>query len=222
LGNMIIEKDDGWYSLLAALSSHEPQLFIGLNSNNPHIQERLDQEPQKKEKIYIYISSHSDHFNKNQVHDQIERMLNVTKVPFEVIQLPEIPINPDGSVDFDLLHQRCHEEVRINLAGEVPQTDAEKRIVAIWKEVLNLERVGIHDNFFDLGGNSLSMSQVNGRLQEEFGSNISMTEMFQYSTISSLAEYLIESPADTVSQRLKQGQDRGSRRREQMQYRKHR
>jgi acyl carrier protein len=63
-------------------------------------------------------------------------------------------------------------------------------IANTWQEVLRLEKVGMHDNFFDLGGHSLLMVQVHSKLRQAFEKNISMVEMFQYPTIASLAKYL--------------------------------
>ena len=56
--------------------------------------------------------------------------------------------------------------------------------------MLQLEKVGVDDNFFDLGGHSLRMVQVNSKLTELLGQDIPMLEMFKYPTISSLAKYL--------------------------------
>ena len=71
-----------------------------------------------------------------------------------------------------------------------PQTPVEKELANIWREVLGLEQVGIHDNFFDLGGHSLLVIQVCSKLQTILSRDISTMEMFNYPTISSLADYL--------------------------------
>jgi acyl carrier protein len=60
----------------------------------------------------------------------------------------------------------------------------------VWQAVLGLDNVGIHDNFFDLGGNSLLMAQVHSRLREAIDADISMVDLFQYPTISALAHHL--------------------------------
>jgi acyl carrier protein len=68
----------------------------------------------------------------------------------------------------------------------------EQVVARIWQEVLGVERVGLYDNFFDLGGHSLVMAKGHARLQETLGREFSMIEMFRYPTISALAEYLTE------------------------------
>jgi acyl carrier protein len=60
--------------------------------------------------------------------------------------------------------------------------------------VLQIEKVGIYDNFFDLGGHSLLMVRVNRRLREEFDREVSMIDLFRYPTVSALAEFLTQEP----------------------------
>jgi acyl carrier protein len=72
----------------------------------------------------------------------------------------------------------------------VPQSGVERVIAEIWQEILGLERVGMHNNFFDLGGHSLSMFQVHGQLCDRLHRNLSLVDMFTYPTVSALATHL--------------------------------
>ena len=74
--------------------------------------------------------------------------------------------------------------------------DHEQRITAIWQQVLGLEQIGIHDNFFDLGGNSLVGLQVINLLQKEFDRQIPVVALFEAPTINTLAKYVLS--GDTV------------------------
>jgi hypothetical protein len=65
----------------------------------------------------------------------------------------------------------------------------------VWQEVLHLDRVGVHDNFFDLGGHSLLMVRLQSRLGEALQTEFSMIELFRYPTIDSLARYLGGAPS---------------------------
>jgi acyl carrier protein len=71
-----------------------------------------------------------------------------------------------------------------------PRTEVQRTIATIWQEVLQVEKVGIHDNFFDLGGHSLLMAKVWSKLHSMFQQELSMVDMFQYPTIHALATYL--------------------------------
>jgi acyl carrier protein len=69
-----------------------------------------------------------------------------------------------------------------------PRTDEERRLAEIWAEVLQVERVGILDDFFDLGGDSLMMTQVLRRMQDELGIDLTIRAIFDAPTVQALAE----------------------------------
>ena len=76
-----------------------------------------------------------------------------------------------------------------------PGSELERRIAALLQEVLQVERVGAEDNFFDLGGNSLLLVQFHRRLQETLGREIHAVEIFNHPTVRSLAARLGEGEA---------------------------
>jgi hypothetical protein len=71
-----------------------------------------------------------------------------------------------------------------------PRNEAEATIARIWQQVLHRDRVGVHDNFFDLGGQSLLLLQVHTRLREAFDRELSVLDLFQHPTVSALAGLL--------------------------------
>ena len=76
-------------------------------------------------------------------------------------------------------------------AAEVlPQGDVEKTIAELWRKTLKIERVGVTDNFFDLGGHSLLVVQLHNQLKQALNVPLSLTDLYQYPTIRSLSEYL--------------------------------
>ena len=95
---------------------------------------------------------------------------------------------------------------------QLPQNEIEKQLAEIWKEALSLEQIDVRDNLFDLGGDSLLLTRMHVKLQDRFGPQISLVEMFNYPTIESLSGYLSRqakpnaaSPADerTAARRRK-------------------
>jgi acyl carrier protein len=78
----------------------------------------------------------------------------------------------------------------LETAFVAPQTESERTIAAIWQEVLGIKKVGMQDNFFDLGGNSLLLAQVRSKLQTMLKRDIALLELFEYPTVSSLVEHL--------------------------------
>ncbi|KYC36591.1 polyketide synthase [Scytonema hofmannii PCC 7110] len=85
-----------------------------------------------------------------------------------------------------LLHSRPDlQNPYVPLTNEIEQT-----IGNIWQEVLGIKNIGLHDNFFELGGDSLLIIQVRSKLLKTLNKNLSIADLFEYSTISALAEYL--------------------------------
>jgi acyl carrier protein len=110
--------------------------------------------------------------------------------------LESLPLNANGKVDRRLLPapEGLRPEMETNYLA--PQTPMERTIAAAWQEMLHMERIGIHDNFFDLGGHSLLMVQVQDKLREVLNRDLTIVDMFKYPTISSLAKYLSQKQGD--------------------------
>lgn len=72
----------------------------------------------------------------------------------------------------------------------MPVGAVEREIAAIWRNVLGIEEVGVHDNFFDLGGRSLLLVRVQARLSERLNRSVSMLELFRRPTVHALATHL--------------------------------
>ncbi len=111
-------------------------------------------------------------------------------VPSALVTLDEMPLTVNGKVERQALPALESWRPELEVAYVAPQTELEQIIATIWQEVLHLEKVGIYDNFFDLGGHSLLIAQVHSRLQARLERNISMVEMFKYPTIELLAKHL--------------------------------
>ena len=111
-------------------------------------------------------------------------------IPSALVTLDEMPLTVNGKVERQALPAPESLRPELEVAYVAPQTELEQIIATIWQEVLDLEKVGIYDNFFDLGGHSLLIVQVHSRLQARLERNISMVEMFKYPTIELLAKHL--------------------------------
>ncbi|VFM95800.1 MAG: Methyltransferase domain-containing protein [Candidatus Kentron sp. G] len=118
-------------------------------------------------------------------------------LPSAFVLLDEMPLTPNGKVDRNRLPAPARTRPHLATALVEPRSETERRVAAIWRQVLQLDVVGVLDNFFDLGGNSLLLTRAHGRLEEEFGRAISMVVLFEYPTIQALAHHLAEPPDDT-------------------------
>jgi amino acid adenylation domain-containing protein len=120
-------------------------------------------------------------------------------VPAIFIDLPELPRTSGGKIDRRALAEftATHGD-RGDLAFVAPQTMAEQSIARVWRELLGVERVGINDNFFDLGGHSLLLIRAHGKLKETVDQTLNLIEVFEYPTIGSLAAYLTARKENSV------------------------
>ncbi|MCG6136128.1 MAG: SDR family oxidoreductase [Nostoc sp. LLA-1] len=83
-----------------------------------------------------------------------------------------------------------HPRPELSNAYVAPRNDTEKKIVDIWEKILGIKLVGIYDNFFELGGDSLLIVKLRNQLQKVFQEDVLTTDLFEYPTVSALAEYL--------------------------------
>jgi amino acid adenylation domain-containing protein len=111
-------------------------------------------------------------------------------VPASFTVLDSLPLNPNGKVDRKALPAPDRASTATATPLLRPQTVLETQIAEIWQAVLKRDHVSIDDNFFDLGGHSLLLLQVLGRLRERLGRTLPVVTLFQYPTIQSLAAHL--------------------------------
>ncbi|WP_284681988.1 polyketide synthase [Adonisia turfae] len=112
-------------------------------------------------------------------------------VPSAFVLLDKMPLTPNGKIDRRALPAPDRQRRELETELVFPQSKLEQDIAQIWQTVLQLDVVGIHDNFFDLGGNSLLLNQIYSQLADHHGGILlSMVTLFQYPTISALAKYL--------------------------------
>jgi amino acid adenylation domain-containing protein len=108
-------------------------------------------------------------------------------VPSHVVVLAVLPLTPNGKVDRAALPDVAMSRLPV---GTVPQGEVETQIARIWQDILCIEHVDVHANFFDLGGHSLKMAQVHARLSEVLGRAISVVDLFRFPTVAQLAAHL--------------------------------
>jgi acyl-CoA synthetase (AMP-forming)/AMP-acid ligase II/acyl carrier protein len=113
-------------------------------------------------------------------------------IPSAFMFLDALPLTPNGKVDRKALPAPEGRRPELETAYAAPATQQEEIIAAIWRELLRVERIGLHDNFFDLGGNSLLLVQAQAQLCDVLGLQLPVVKLFQYPTVGSLAGFLRE------------------------------
>ncbi|MEL6141228.1 MAG: phosphopantetheine-binding protein, partial [Bacteroidota bacterium] len=121
-------------------------------------------------------------------------------VPVQFIRLESLPLSINGKIDRDALPRP--DTVRPVLAMEfvAPANEFEEIIQGVWSEVLQIDRIGVRDNFLQIGGDSLSGIRVISRLSEAFELDLPVNLIFQYPTITGLAEHIASTIADLLAE----------------------
>jgi len=109
-------------------------------------------------------------------------------VPSALVVLDRLPLSSNGKVDRKAL-PAPQEQAGPRLAAE-PTSELQARILAIWTEVLGLEGLGIHDHFFESGGDSVMLIRTRMRLVQALDRPVDIVDLFKYPTVASLAAFL--------------------------------
>ncbi|MFN6501585.1 MAG: non-ribosomal peptide synthetase [Nostoc sp. DedQUE01] len=117
-------------------------------------------------------------------------------LPSAFVMLENLPLAPSGKVDRKALPKPDNLRPVLETAYVLPRNEMEHTIADIWQKILKVEKVGIQDNFFDLGGHSLNVLQVYSKLREIFKPDLAITDLFKYPTISSISRYLSQEEDD--------------------------
>jgi amino acid adenylation domain-containing protein len=128
-------------------------------------------------------------------------------VPQAVVTLDALPLTPNGKVDRAALPPP---QAQVGEGGE-PRGELERRIAAVWREVLGVEAVGVNDNFFESGGHSLLLATLHQKLEAALGRELALVDLFRSPTIRSFAA-LVGQP-NSEPHAARRGEDRGSARR---------
>ncbi|MDH1010961.1 amino acid adenylation domain-containing protein [Pseudomonas nicosulfuronedens] len=107
-------------------------------------------------------------------------------VPAQILKLARFPLSPNGKIDRKALPEPSWQ----GEAYEAPRNEREQALADIWQDVLQVERVGIRDNFFDLGGDSILSLQIVSRARQALGEGVEirLRDLLQYQTIAGLLE----------------------------------
>jgi amino acid adenylation domain-containing protein len=173
-----------------------------------------EDEPGNK-KIVAYIVPEIDQTVRiDELRRYLREKLPEYMIPAAFILMDILPLNPNGKVDRQALPSPSADRFESEVTFVSPVTDIERTIASIWQDVLSVNRVGLHDNFFDLGGHSLLMAKAHMKLQEALGREFSLIHLFRYPTVNSLAEYLTDGSEEVQS--LKETSERADRQKEVM------
>ena len=120
----------------------------------------------------------------------LKQQLPKYMMPEVFMLLDSLPLTPNGKVDRRALPAPDLSRSDLSNPFVAPRTVVEQQLADIWAEVLNIEKVGIHDNFFDLGGHSLLATQVASRVRQVFSTEFPLATLFESPTLAELSEFI--------------------------------
>ncbi|HEX7314156.1 MAG TPA: amino acid adenylation domain-containing protein [Pyrinomonadaceae bacterium] len=157
------------------------------------------EDAQGDKRLVAYVVNAETPASSPELRDFIKQKLPAYMVPHAFVTLAELPLTPNGKVDRRALPAPGASDEEPG-GGEyrAPRTPTQEMLAGIWCEVLGLERVGLDDNFFDLGGHSLHATQLSSRLREAFRVELPLRKLFDTPLLSGSAELIDEARRDGV------------------------
>jgi amino acid adenylation domain-containing protein len=147
--------------------------------------------PGEKELVAYVVLAPDAKLNAGELRDHLRKRLPDYMVPAEFVSIPKVPVTANGKLDRSALPApkgpRPHTEVYVE-----PRTPVEEELVKILAPLLKLQRVGVNDNFFLLGGHSLLGTQLIARISETFGVELTLLKLFDHPTVAEMSSEIEE------------------------------
>jgi enterobactin synthetase component F len=152
----------------------------------------LQSSGEEKKRLVAYIKTNDrDQVPVSDLREFLRRKLAPYMIPGAFVQLEAFPLTPNGKIDRKAL-PLPDEQARLDgdVAYVAPRTPLEELLARIWSEHLEVEQVGVHDNFFDLGGDSLMMVRLSLEIESSTGQSFPLPWIFDAPTVAGMAEIL--------------------------------
>ena len=186
---------------------------------NPDVREAavIALETGGEKRLAAYVTGEdSEALSPAELRRYLQNLLPEYMIPSAFVRLDELPKTASGKISRRSLRAPENFPSESSAPFVPPQSEIEQKIAEVWRHVLQVETVGIHDNFFDIGGHSLRIAQVQARLQQILAREVAVVALFQYPTIRALAESLRQdsAPSSKTAPAANAIQERARRQRE--------
>ncbi len=184
---------------------------------HPEVQQAVVLLREDKRLIAYIVPKQKQTPSVSNMHRFLREKLPEYMMPSAFVILKVLPLMPNGKVNRSALPEPDGYRPELEATYQPPQTEIEEAIAIIWQEALNVQKVGINDNFFELGGHSLLIVQIHSKLRQLFNQDLSITDLFEHPTISSLVKFL--SPEKSEESSLEESHHRAKSRMNERQLR---
>ncbi len=178
-------KVNGYRIELGEIESHLNQL--------PSIQQAIvipDREGHETHLVAYIKPTSETSLEADSLRQYLAEKLPYYMIPATFTEIDHVPLTPNGKVDRKKLPMISAVKLQASAPYAAPQTALQREMTTIWAEVLGVDKVSVHDSFFELGGTSLLATKVQRILTAKQGIELSVVDLFNYPTVKSLSEYL--------------------------------
>lgn len=159
-------------------------------------------EQAKQARLIAYVVADKGHApSPTQLREHLKQHLPEYMLPSSYVFLESFPLTTNGKVDRKRLPAEAGARAGVGAVRVEARTDLERKLAAVWREVLEVDQIGVDENFFDLGGHSLLLLPLHSRVKAVLECDLTMMELFEHPTVRALAQHLSEeSRAEKVSE----------------------
>jgi acyl-coenzyme A synthetase/AMP-(fatty) acid ligase/acyl carrier protein len=157
-----------------------------------------EEAPGEKRLVAYFVPATSPAITVSQIRDSLAKIVPDYMIPAAFVPIDVIPQTPNGKTDRLRLPAPSRERPRLNVPFTLPVTDLEKELAKIWAELLDLDRIGARDNFFDLGGNSLLATRVTVHVLKKLRVDIPLKTLFESPTVAQFAMAIAKIQDDRI------------------------
>lgn len=151
-----------------------------------------------KKKLVAYFTAEQEAPSVDDLRAHVRALLPEYMIPAAFVHMDQFPLTTSRKIDRRALPKPQTFSQMSTTERPLPQTPEQAQIAAIWCEVLNLEQIGIHDNFFALGGHSLLATQIVSRIRDAFQIELPIYTLFESPTVAELAKIVAEQRANVA------------------------
>jgi acyl-coenzyme A synthetase/AMP-(fatty) acid ligase/acyl carrier protein len=147
-----------------------------------------EDEPGNKQLVGYVVPREGQAPTTEDLQEFVKQKLPEYMAPSQFVFLDSIPLTTNGKVDRKALPAPTYGNVSEGKDFAAPQTETQKAIADIWSKLMKLERIGIHDDFFNFGGHSLMAMKMVSQIEERFGVSLPLADFLEEPTIAGLAK----------------------------------
>ena len=151
-------------------------------------------------RLVAYVVFEAEEVSSTELRSYLQQRLPDYMVPSQFVSLTELPLTVNGKVDRRALPDPDIDRATVTEEFCGPRTPAEEMLASIWSEVFRLSKVGIHDSFFELGGESILAIKLISRIDKDFDIELPVRALFEQPTIAELATLIVQHQAERADE----------------------